>query len=105
MMRDWEFQPINKLSLRQVGFGIPLISLLTHLPLNKMATNLADDIFNHIFLNENVWILIEIPLKFVPKGLIDNKPAFVQVMAWHRTGDKPLPGPMLTQFNNAYMRR
>ena len=54
-----------------------------------MATNLADDIFNRIFLNENVWISIEISLKFVPKGPIDNKLALVQIMAWRRTGDKP----------------
>ena len=25
-------------------------------------------------------------------------------MAWHRTGDKPLSKPMMTQFNDAYMR-
>ena len=39
-------------------------------------------------------------MKFVPKGLIDKKSALVQVMAWRRTGDKPLPEPMLTQFND-----
>ena len=59
-----------------------------------MATNLADDIFNRIFLNENVWISIEISLKFVPKGPIDNKLALVQIMAWRRTGGKPLPEGM-----------
>ena len=26
----------------------------------------------------------------VPKGLIDHKPVLVQIMAWRRTGDKPL---------------
>ena len=31
---------------------------LTHLPQDKMATNLADNIFYCIFLNENVWISI-----------------------------------------------
>ena len=30
-----------------------------------------------LFLNENVWIPIEISLKFVPKGPIDNIPALV----------------------------
>ena len=35
----------------------------------------SDDIFKCIFLNENVWIPIEISLKFVPKGPIDNIPA------------------------------
>ena len=35
---------------------------------------------------------------------IDNESALVQVMAWRRAGDKPLPEPMQTQFNDAYMR-
>ena len=35
-------------------------------------------------MNENFCILILISLKFVPKGSIDNKPALVQVMAWHQ---------------------
>ena len=76
----------------------------TYPTLDKMAANLADDIFNRILLNENVWILIKISLKFVPKGLIDNKPALVQVMAWRRTGDKPLPEPFLTQSIDTYMQ-
>ena len=37
----------------------------------------ADDIFKCIFLNENVWISIEISLKFVPKGPINNIPAWL----------------------------
>ena len=69
-----------------------------------MAAILADDIFKCIFFNENVRISIRISLKFVPNGPIDNKSALVWVMAWRRTGDKPLPEPMLTQFINAYMR-
>ena len=50
----------------------------------------ADDTFKCIFLNENVWILLQISLKFVPKGPINNIPALVQIMAWRRPGDKPL---------------
>ena len=64
-------------------------NLLTHLPLDKMAANLADDVFYRIFLNENVWIAIKISLTFLPKGSVDNKPALVEAMAWHRTGEKP----------------
>ena len=64
----------------------------------------TDDIFKRIFINENIRISIRISLKFVPKGLIDLKAALVQVMAWQRTGNKPLPEPMLTQFTEAYMR-
>ena len=69
-----------------------------------MAAILADDIFNYVFLNENVRIPIQIWLKFVARSPIDNKPALVQVMAWRRTGDKPLPGPMMTMFIDAYMQ-
>ena len=54
-----------------------------------------DDIFKCIFLNENVWISINISLKFVHKGLIDHIPALVQIMAWRRPGDKPLSEPMM----------
>ena len=85
-------------SLASVAF------VLTHLPLDKMAAILADDIFTRIFLNGNGRIPIKISLKFVPKSPIDNKPALVQVMAWCRSGDKPLPEPMITQFTDAYMR-
>ena len=39
-----------------------------------------DDIFKCIFLIENVWISIEISLKFVPTGPISNISALVQKM-------------------------
>ena len=58
----------------------------------------ADDIFKWIFLNENVWIPIKISLKFVPKGPINNIPALVQIMAWRRSGDKPLSEPMMVSL-------
>ena len=60
-----------------------------------MAAILADDILKEIFLNENDKVSSEISLKHVPKSQIDNKPALVQVMAGHRTGDKPLPETMM----------
>ena len=58
----------------------------------------ADDIFKRIFFNENVWIAIRISLKFVPKGPINNIPALVQIMAWRRSGDKPLSEPMMVRL-------
>ena len=71
-------------------------------PLDKMAASLAD-IFKCIFLNGNDRIPIRISMRFVPRSSIDNKPVFVQVMAWRRTGDKPLPELMQTQYTGAYM--
>ena len=69
-----------------------------------MAAILADDILKSIFLNENDSIAIKISMKFVPRSPFDNKSALVQVMAWRRTGDKPLPESMLTQFTDTYMQ-
>ena len=58
----------------------------------------ADDTFKRIFMNENVRISINISLKFVPKSLINNIPALVQIMAWRRSGDKPLSEPMMVRL-------
>ena len=58
----------------------------------------ADDIFKRIFLNGNVWISINISLRFVFRGPIDNIPALVQMMASCRPGDKPLSEPMVVSF-------
>ena len=59
---------------------------------------ITDDIFKSIF-NESVWISITISLKFVPKDPIDHKSALDQVMAWHRTGEKPLPESIADQIH------
>ena len=64
----------------------------------------ADDILKRILMNEKFCISISDPLKFVPKGAVDNKAALGQVMAWRWTGNKPLPEPMMTQFIDAYMQ-
>ena len=75
---------------------------LIHLPLDKMATILADNNFKFIFFNGND--NIKISLKFVPRSPMGNKPALVQVMTWPRIGDKPLPEPMLSLLTDANMR-
>ena len=55
-------------------------------------------------MNENFYILIQISLKFVPEGPIDNKAALVRVNTWCQTGGKPLPELILTKFTNVHMR-
>ena len=56
-----------------------------------MAAIFADDNFKCICLNEYDKISIRIPLKIIRMSPIDIKPKMIQVMAWRRTGDKPLP--------------
>ena len=71
------------------------------IPLIEAETNgchFADDIFNSIFVTQNVWTPIKISLKFVPKGLINDILALVQIMAWHRPGDKSLSEPMMVSL-------
>ena len=84
--------------------GIHCIDCSNSSPPGQNGRLFADDIFRCIFVNENFCILINISLKFVPKGPIDNNPALVQIMAWRRIGDKPLSEPVLTRFTDTYMR-
>ena len=76
---------------------------LTQWGLNKMADIFADGTFNGIFLKAICYDLIQISLKFVPKDPIDHKSSLVQVMAWCRTGNKPLHEPMMTLFIGDYI--
>ena len=66
-----------------------LVTINTLRP-RQNGCHFSKELFTYIFLTENVWISIRISLKFVPKVPIDNKPALVQIMIWHWTGEKPL---------------
>ena len=74
--------------------GTPLFNTLR---LRKSGRHFPD-VLKWIFLNENVWILIEISLKFVPRGPINNMPALVQIMAWRQPGNKPFSEPMMVSL-------
>ena len=82
----------------QYLWRIRSVPRLTYWGRDKMARHFPDDIFKWIFLNENVWISINISLKFVRKGPINNIPTIVQVMAWRWPGDKPLCEPMMVRL-------
>ena len=82
--------------------GIQMASLIPYafntLWPRQNGRHFPDDIFKWIFLNENVWISINISLNFAPRGPINNIPTLVQVMAWRRPGDNPLSEPMMVKF-------
>ena len=82
---------------RDTGCTFPYIPwiFLNSLRPRQNRRHFADDILKRSFLNENIWILIKILLKYVPKGPIDNIPSLFQIMAWRRPGDKPLSEPMI----------
>ena len=99
----WEHH--NLLSGLWLGLGLQnmhnyahkVFALVPHLNLDIMADNMADDIFICIFLSENDRVSIQMSLNFVPMSPIDNTSALVPVMAWDRTGDKPLLELIWTQ--------
>ena len=88
----------------KAGYSMHYHSLdLTNIPLDKMVAILADDHFKCISVSENDNTPIRISLIFVPTGPIDNTPAaLARVIAWRRTGDKPLTELMLTHLTYAY---
>ena len=81
----WKKRHLNTLRPRQNGRHFP------------------DDIFKRIWMkmkmHENVWISINISLKFVPRGPLNNNQTLVQAMAWRWPGDKPLLEPMMLRLS------
>ena len=47
------------------------------------------DILKYIFVTENVYVLVQLSLKLIPKGPIVNKLALDHLMGCPLTGDKP----------------
>ena len=81
-----------------------LLGILNHAfnssPSGQNGHHFADDDFKCILVKEKFCTWTTISLKFVPKGTIDNIPAFVKVMAWCRTGNKPLSEQTLPPFTD-----
>ena len=67
-----------------------------------MAAILAEGILTAFSWIETIKIQIQISLKLVSKNIIGSKPTLVKVMALCRASAKPLPEPIMTQFNDAY---
>ena len=80
----WDPFPVNY-PPKQTGnseywFGAGVVLILNTLMPRQNGRHFSDNILKCIFLNENVWILIEISLKFVPnRGPINNIPALVDI--------------------------
>ena len=82
---------------------MPCIISITLRP-RQDGRHFTNEDFKCIFLNENVWISIDISLKLIHKGPIDNIPVLVQIMAWCQPGTKPISEPMMVWLAYAYMR-
>ena len=73
-------------------------------PLGQNGRHLADDVFWCMLVNKNTMFWYEIPRScFLRIQLKINQHLF-RVMVCRRTGDMPLPEPMLPPFTDEYMR-
>ena len=90
-----KFWPCISLWLRSNWFNSP--------PPEPPARHFSDHISKYIFVNEKLCTLINVSLKFVPKGQTNNIPSLFQIMAWRQIGNKLWSEPNMAQFNDAYM--
>ena len=79
-----------------------IVMMLTQLRRRQHGRHFPDDVFKGIFVNENILIPTEISHKFVPNGPINNVPILVQIMAWHRPGDKPYLNQLCLDYRRIY---
>ena len=94
--QPWPIHTCNMAS--QTGHISKWIQGYNSLRPRRNGRRFTDDTFKGIFLNKNVRISIKVSLKFVPKGPINNNAALVQIMAWRRSGNKPLSEPMMVSL-------
>ena len=88
----------NKILINISVYDILFENIIFTLRHRQNGCHFTDDIFKCIFLNENIWISIEIPLKFVPKSPIKNIPALVQITLWCWSGYKLLSWLMMVSL-------
>ena len=72
--------------------------ILTHWGRDKMATIFQITYWNGFFLMKMYGLWLKFHGRFVPRSPINNIPALVQIMAWHRPDDKPLSEPMMVSL-------
>ena len=71
------------------------LEIQSTLPVNTLRLRQNGCHFQRHFTEWKVWISLKMSLKFAPRVRIDNIPAFVQMVAWHRPGHKSLSEPII----------
>ena len=73
------------------------IQTLTHWRRDKM--NILQTTFSNLFSSKKIFeFRLKISLKFVSNGPINDIPALVQIMAWHRPRDNSLFEPIMVHL-------
>ena len=84
------------------GLGPGIRADLRHSEAETKWPQLFSRHFQTPFPECNIRISIQFLLKCVPKGPVNNDQALVQMMAWRRSGDKPLSEPMIAYLTDVY---
>ena len=72
---------------------------MTSIKQTEIETKCQTSFLNEISCIKTVVFFIQILMKIVLSGPIKSKPVLVQIMIWHRTGDKPCSEPTITYIN------
>ena len=87
---------LHMVHILDVALPAPIVvKVYQHIEAETNCRHFTDDIFKGIFLNADVLIALKISLKFVPNIRINNIPSLIKIMAWRRSGDKPLSESMM----------
>ena len=95
------FHPIALKNIYTSNYSV--VELINALRPRQHGHHFADGTYKCSFLNGNVWILIQNFTEAFSESPTNYIPALVLIMAWGRTGEKPLSKPMMALFSDAYM--
>ena len=100
---DWAYLTHLDVQIIRWTWGQPIARTLpaavsNTVEINTLRLRQNDQHLQATFSTDNVWILIQILLKFIPRCPLTNIPALVQIMARCQRGDKPLSEPMMVSL-------
>ena len=107
-MTTWSSQQTSHGSSVRAIHGVTPVSLNSgtlHVSPRLIGVYFADGILNIILLHKIGVFLFTFHWSFFLNGSIDINSALVQMMPWPRTGEWPLPQPMVAMFIDIYMHR
>ena len=72
--------------------------ILAHFNTSRLiqnGRNFVGDNFQIIFVNRNCCFFIQMSLRYVSLGPLNNNKALLEILVWHQTANKPLSEPTM----------
>ena len=94
---------IQDISVKKMHLKMASVCMgLKSSPPGQNGCHFPYDIFERNFMNENFFYFDSNFTEIFLNGPVNNILALVQIMAWRRSGDKPLSEPMPSQSTDTY---